>query len=123
MERCIQQISSRCKWLATSKRVSRSGFFVSAETLPTGADGDVYIMRQICHNWTDDTVVCILTSIRAAMKTAKARLAIVEVAPILLLAPTSISGQLSQPHHTNVPSLIYQSGPNADCGKMSPDAI
>ena len=57
--------------------------FLLAETLPRGSrrdgKGDVYIMRQICHDWPDNATVEILTNLRTAMGDAPCTLALVEV--------------------------------------------
>ena len=44
-------------------------------------DGDVYLLRLILHDWTDADSIVILSNIRAAIGTAKARLVIAEVLP------------------------------------------
>ncbi len=54
-----------------------------AETMPKAKDGDVYMMRLILHDWDDKDSIAILSSIRQAMGSAKARLLIVEVGPPL----------------------------------------
>ena len=59
--------------------------FTCTDTLPAGVDGDVYIMRQICHDWPNADVVRILTGIRTAMNASAARLVIIEV----MLVPVS----------------------------------
>jgi len=46
------------------------------DAVPTG--GDVYVLRNIIHDWTDDQAVAILTNCRRAMATA-ARLVLVEL--------------------------------------------
>ncbi len=50
-----------------------------AETMPKAMDGDVCIMRLILHDWDDKDSIAILSSIRHAMGTAKAKLLIIEV--------------------------------------------
>lgn len=55
-----------------------------ADTLPKAADGDVYVMRLILHDWDDSDCVRILSNLRRAMGSADARLLIVEVGEFLL---------------------------------------
>jgi hypothetical protein len=50
-----------------------------AETMPRAMDGDAYMMRLILHDWNDKDSIAILSSIRRAIGTAKAKLFIVEV--------------------------------------------
>ena len=50
-----------------------------AGTMPKAMDGDVFIMRLILHDWDDENSIAILSSIRRAMGTAKAKLLIIEV--------------------------------------------
>lgn len=45
------------------------------ESVPSG--GDLYFLKQICHNWSDDHVVRLLTNVKRAMPTT-ARLLIAE---------------------------------------------
>lgn len=47
--------------------------------MPKAMDGDVFIMRLILHDWDDKDSIAILSSIRCAMGTAKAKLLIIEV--------------------------------------------
>lgn len=52
----------------------------AAETLPRAkGPGDVYVLRQICHDWTDDDTLAILRSVRSAMGSHQCTLALVEV--------------------------------------------
>ena len=50
-----------------------------ADTIPTGENGDAYLLRLILHDWNNEDSIAILSSIRQAMGTAKAKLLIVEV--------------------------------------------
>ncbi len=52
---------------------------IAADTLPTGEDGDAYLLRLILHDWNNEDSIAILSSIRQAMGNAKAKLLIVEV--------------------------------------------
>lgn len=57
------------------------GSFFDAPTLPPAADGDVWFMRNILHDWSDDHAATILANIRTAFASARATLALVEVTP------------------------------------------
>ena len=39
----------------------------------------MYVLRQICHDWTDDDTLAILRNVRSAMGSHKCTLALVEV--------------------------------------------
>ena len=58
---------------------------IAADTLPTGEDGDAYLLRLILHDWNNEDSIAILSSIRQAMGNAKAKLLIVEVCILILV--------------------------------------
>lgn len=58
------------------------GDFFDRATLPKGRDGDLYFLRTIIHDWSDEESVDILRSIRQAIGSAKVTLALIEVAII-----------------------------------------
>ena len=63
--------------------------FVSAGSLPVGQDGDVYVMRDILHDWSDVKAAEILGNIRHSMGASDSRLALVEVRVMLLYSLNS----------------------------------
>ena len=65
---------------SASVEVEEGCMGAAAGTLPKARDGDVYIMRYILHDWSDADCIAILSNIRRAMGTARAKLIIAEVA-------------------------------------------
>ena len=71
---------------ALAPRVSfaRGDFFVPSTVPAAKAPGACYILRQILHDWPDDSALLILRSIRAAIGDSPSTLALVEVPRLLL---------------------------------------
>jgi hypothetical protein len=57
-----------------------SGDFFNVDSIPDAQDGDVYYMRHILHDWSDEESVDILRNIRAKMGSKKGTLLIGEMA-------------------------------------------
>ena len=63
---------------------------------------DVFILRQICHDWADEPTIKILKSVRAAMGNTKCMLALVEVRHC-----TALHSCLSSPElHQGSPAVV-----------------
>ncbi|EIE20123.1 S-adenosyl-L-methionine-dependent methyltransferase [Coccomyxa subellipsoidea C-169] len=79
IERAKEIWAENPEWSTLTPRMEFvAGDFFNAETLPKAADGDVFVMRLILHDWDDSDCVRILSSLCTAMGSAKARLLIVE---------------------------------------------
>ncbi|EIE23146.1 hypothetical protein COCSUDRAFT_66185 [Coccomyxa subellipsoidea C-169] len=79
IERAKEMWAQNKHWSLLNPRLEfAAGDFFKPETMPKAKDGDVYMMRLILHDWDDKDSIAILSSIRQAMGSAKARLLIVE---------------------------------------------
>ncbi|EIE23271.1 S-adenosyl-L-methionine-dependent methyltransferase [Coccomyxa subellipsoidea C-169] len=79
IERAKDMWAEDPQWSTLAPRLKLvAGDFFDADTLPKAADGDVYVMRLILHDWDDSDCVRILSNLRRAMGSADARLLIVE---------------------------------------------
>ena len=68
--------------LLSSRRVEFvPGSFLAPGDLPAAADGDVFFLRHIVHDWPDKETATILRNLRTAIGSAKATVVLIETAP------------------------------------------